>query len=378
LLSLALLLTAAACGQRPEPAAPPESPRLAAPVATAALETRSVLYEATGSVRARSQATLASKLMGMVRRVHVREGQTVRAGQILVEIDPRQVKAQLQGAEAARAEAENGLRASQAARDGAQAAAALAGQTHERYRQMLADKAVSRQEYDEIDARWRQAQSGLAQAEAMLAAASHRLAQAEAGRSAAGVSDADAQVAAPFDAAIIARLVEPGDLAVPGTPLVRLEGREGFRVDVVVPEAYQASLRPDQPLAVTLPAISPAALAGALETVVPAADPRSRTVALQVRLPDDPRLRSGMFARVSIPVAEAGQILVPRAALVRQGQLTGLFLLDSQALARFRLVRTGIEVGERVEVLAGVNAGERYVLQPPPAMVDGTPVESRP
>jgi RND family efflux transporter MFP subunit len=379
LLALLLLLASAACGDKIGPGnqAPQRPAPLAAEAAEALASRRTTHYEAVGALRARSQATLASKSLGTVRRVLAREGQAVTAGQILVEIDRRQVGAQLQASEALRAEAERGLKAAEAAREAARAGAELARLTHERYGQLLAEKAVSRQEFDESQARHRQAQALLEGAEAAAAAAGFRVRGAEAGRAMAAVSDGDATVSAPFAGTVSAKLVEEGDLAAPGTPLLRIEGQAGLRVDLALPEEHLGALQLEQPLAVTVPAAGGAELEGAVETITPWADPRSRTFLVQVRLPHRPGLRSGMFARVRVPLGAAEQILVPRSAILTQGQLTGIFLLDPQAVARFRLVRTGMAVGERVEILSGLKAGERYLPHPPPGLTDGTPVEAR-
>ncbi len=378
--ALLLCLGGTACGDKigPGTRGQENAARLAVPVAAATLSSQVALFEATGTLRARSQATLSSKMMGTVRRVHVREGQTVAAGQILVEIDRRQVGAQLQMSEAMRAEADRGLAAATASRDAAHASAELARLTYERYGQLLGEKAVSRQEFDESEARWRQTRSGLEGAEAAAAAATFRLRGAEAGRAASAVNDMDAFVTAPFAGTVTAKLIEEGDMAAPGMPLLRIEGYTGLRVDLPLPEGYLGALRPEQRLEVSVPAIGGTPIEGALETVTPAADPRSRTFLVQVRLPaDHPALRSGMFARVSIPVGETQRILVPRSAILQQGQLTGLFLVDSQAVARFRLVRTGAPVGSQVEILSGLKPGERFVPQPPPDLTDGTSVEAR-
>ena len=82
-----------------------------------------------------------------------------------------------------------------------------------------------------------------------------------------------------------------------------------------------------------------------------------------------------MFARVQIPIGEHTQLLVPRTAVVSQGQLTGIYLVDGEGIARFRLIRLGRLIANEVEVLSGMDEGDRYVLEPSPGLVDGARVE---
>ncbi|MCP4715294.1 MAG: biotin/lipoyl-binding protein, partial [Deltaproteobacteria bacterium] len=130
-----------------------------APVAVAEMGSKPFLYEAVGTVHARTSSTISSKLMGTVKAVYVREGDTVKKDDLLVEIDERQVAAQLRKAEAGMSEARRALASAGSSRDAARASAKLAKITHERYQKLLAEESVSRQEFDEIEARHRQAQA---------------------------------------------------------------------------------------------------------------------------------------------------------------------------------------------------------------------------
>jgi hypothetical protein len=94
-----------------------------------------------------------------------------------------------------------------------------------------------------------------------------------------------------------------------------------------------------------------------------------------VALPEDKDIRSGMFARVEIPVGEAGMLLIPGTAVRHEGQLTGIYLVDSQQVAHFRLIRIGREFGDSLEVVSGLKEGSWYVVDPPPNLIDGVKVE---
>lgn len=366
------------CGEKIEPGhtALPSGPAVKAAVAVARAETWPLIYEAVGTVQAEAASTVAAKLMGTITSVRVREGDRVRQGDVLATIDERQVGAQRRQAEAALAEARQAEQAAQAAREAAAAAAELAAATQRRYQTMLARESVSRQEFDEVDARRRQAQAALAQAEDLRKAAGQRVRQAEASLAAAQVSAGDAMVTAAFDGVVTARMVDPGDLAAPGRPLLHMEKAGGHRVDIRVPEAYVRSVRPGQAVAARVEGPAPLSIEGAVDVVAPAADPSSRSFLVKVRLPSGADVRSGTFVRVALAVGEDRLTAIPASALIQEGQLTGLYLVTAEGLARFRLVRTGRSLGDRVEVVSGLAEGSRYVVAPPPGLADGSRVEA--
>jgi hypothetical protein len=93
-------------------------------------------------------------------------------------------------------------------------------------------------------------------------------------------------------------------------------------------------------------------------------------------MPEGPEYKSGMFARVSFPIGGAGILLIPRSAIVVQGQLNGVYVVDETRIARFRLVRIGRTVGQQVEVISGLADGQRYVSTVPLGLKDGVKVES--
>jgi multidrug efflux pump subunit AcrA (membrane-fusion protein) len=345
------------------------------PLETARIVSTPLVYEAVGTVQAGITSNLAARLMGTVENIAVREGDQVKKGEILITLDQRQAKAELHRALAVFSETEQAFSAAISARDGARAHADLAAATYERYLALRREDSVSAQEFDEVEARYRQAQAAGKQAEAMVASATARSRQAKAGLTAAKVTLRDTLIEAPHDGIITGKSVDEGDLATPGQTLLVLETVNGYRIDLVLPETYIEYVRPGQVVSASIPALDLSTADGLISTVVPAADPGSRSFLVKVALPTDVRVKSGMFARVQIPMGEHNQILVPRTAVVSHGQLTGIYLVDAEGVARFRLVRLGRVAANKVEVLSGINEGDRYVLEPSPALVDGARVE---
>lgn len=365
------------CGDQIEPGTTASKPTQAVParVAVAEMTTRPYLYEAVGTVVARTSSTVSGKLMGTVTAVYVREGDAVKQGAVLAEIDDRQVTAQLQQAQAGLAESRQAESAALSARDAALAGVVLARATHNRYLRLIQDESVSRQEFDEVEARRNQAEAAFKQADAMVETVRRRIQQAEAAVAAVAVSKKDATILAPYTGTVTAKMVTVGDLATPGKPLFILEKKGGARVDAVIPEAHMDAIKLNQKLTVTLPALQSQVIEGTVQTIVPVADPQSRSFIVKVDLPANTDIPSGLFARITVPLGDSPMLLIPASAVVAQGQLTGVYLVDADGIARFRLIRTGRKVEYSVEVLSGLPEGSRYVVAPPPTLVDGVRVE---
>jgi multidrug efflux pump subunit AcrA (membrane-fusion protein) len=380
LLLLSLTAALAACGEKIEPGNAKQAPGKAvkASIATASVSQQPFVYEAVATVVARTASTLSSKLMGTVREVHVHEGDLVKQGDLLVVIDQRTVDAGLEKARAGLAEAKRAEASAASARTAAKAAAELADSTYQRYLSLKKEESASQQEFDEIESRHRQAQATLSQTEAMLAAASSRVEQAQAAVAEASVSQKDATIRAPYAGKITAKMIDEGDLASPGTPFLTIEKEGVFCADLVLPEGHIEAVKLDQEVKVAIPALGDAVMTGTVSRIVPTADPKSRSFLVKVALPENSALKSGMFARVAVPVGKAGMLLIPSTAVIPQGQLTGIFIVDEQKIAHFRLIRTGLSYGDALEVLSGLHPGDRYVIAPPITLKDGDIVEVAP
>lgn len=367
------------CGDKIEPGHSPTSTGapVKAQIAEARLGIWPLMFEAVGTVQAETASTIGAKLLGTVTAVRVQEGDRVRTGEVLATIDERQAGAQRQQAEAALAEARRMEQAVRAARDAARAGADLASATYHRFEALFAQESVSRQEFDDVQTRFRQAEAGLVQSEETLKAAIQRVAQFEAALASARVSAADATVKAPFDGIVTAKMVEVGELAAPGRSLLSLEKAGSHRVDIRLPEAYVDTVRLGQKVTVRIGGTPQPAIDGVIDIIAPAADPGSRSFLVKVRLPVTEGMRSGMFARVEIAVGKCRMITVPSSAVIRRGQLTGIFLVTTENVVRFRLIRTGREMGDgKLEVLSGLTDGARFVVNPSPELTDGSRVEA--
>ncbi len=350
LMSVFLLFVCLNCSEKIEPGTTPAGGG-GSPVSVSIIDARSaiqpLLYEAVGTVKAQLSATVSSKLMGVIQAFHVKEGDLVKTGDLLVQLDERQVAAQLRQAQAALAEARQAESGAVSARDAAEAGAQRALLSYRRNRTLLESEAITRETFENVESQHKQAQAALSQAQAMVAAAQFRIRQAQAAVKAATVARKDAQIVAPFDGKVTAKLADAGALAAPGTPLLTMEREGGYRIDLVVPEAYIQSIRTGQSVDVRIPASEGQPIAGTIDVIVPSADQGSRTFLVQVRARR--RIPAIRHVRPGDPRHGESRLLrIPTSAVIRQGQLTGVFMVDAETWRRFRLVRTGRTFGDRV------------------------------
>jgi RND family efflux transporter MFP subunit len=380
LLVLLMILFPLACSDKIEPGTAKKLSPLVkgVTVATARMTDQPLIYEAVGTVQAGISSKLSSKLLGTVESIRVREGDRVKKGEALIILDQRQVKDQVHMAEAGLAEARKALNAAISDREGAAAQKKLSFATYERYRDLKEQAMVSAQVFEEKEAGYQQAEASLERAGAMAAAAHAKVKQAEANLAVVSVTEKDAIIIAPHDGIITAKLVDKGDLASPGTPLITIETTHGFCIDMLLPETYIGYVAPRQKVLVEVPALKTGPLEGNVCTIVPSADQKSRSFIVKINLPIERSVTSGMFARVQVPTGHSRQLLIKRSAIIIRGQLTGLYLVDSDNIAHFRLIRLGKTSGDYVEVLSGLKEGDRYVATPVPALVDGARVEVTP
>jgi len=347
LLTLSFLFLFIGCSEKIDPGnvEPSKKGRVKATVVSAKIISQPSIYESVGTVSSKIVSTISSKLMGAVTEVFVREGDQVKKGDRLATIDDRQAAAMLRQSKAALAETRR-------AETAASAGAELAIATYTRYQNLMKDESVSPQEFDEIKSRYQQAQAGLA-------AAKQRVKQAEAALASAVVNAKDTVIQAPYDGIIRA-----------------IENKDIYVVVLVLPEQYIHTVGLNQEVTVTVFALSNKTFTGNVQEIFPDADTKSRSFLVKVKIPADKALRSGMFARVSIPIGKAGLILIPVSAVIHSGQLTGIYIVDDMQTAKFRLIRTGRRFGESIEVLSGLDEGDRYVSVPPPNLKNGMTVEA--
>jgi RND family efflux transporter MFP subunit len=320
--------------------------------------------EVPGTVRAAQTSEIASQIMGNITQVEVREGDRVRRGQVLAMIDQAQPRAAANQAIAAAMAA-----AKEAAATDSQYA--LAETTLKRYQQLYDKKSVSPQEYDEVKARLEAAQARreAAVANRDQAAAAMQQAQTVLGYTA---------IRAPFTGVIVAKKVDAGALAAPGMALFTIEDTSRFRLEIQVDESNVAAVQKNKPVTVALDALPGAEMKGIVSDVVPAADPATRSFLVKIGLASDSRLHSGLFGRALIARGVRKAVLVPSSAVVERGQLQGVFVLSEAGIAQLRYISLGTPCADAVEVLSGLEDGEKFVQAPGNRDLSGKQIVAQP
>jgi len=306
--------------------------------------------EAVGTVRATQTSQVSSQVMSNIVEIRAHEGDRVKAGQVLAILDDAQSRSGTDQAMAAVTAAEKDLSA-------ADSDLALAGATLKRYQELYEKKSVSPQEFDEIKARYQSAEARRDMAQAGQAQANARLAQA---RTSLGYT----RIRAPFAGVVTEKRADAGMLASPGMPIFTVEDTRRYRLEVTVDESELGFVRVEQVSPVTIDALRNAQLSGKVVEIVPAADPASRSFLVKVELPADSRLRSGLFGRARFPSGERPALLIPQVSVTERGQLQGIYVLDANQIASLRYVSLGQSAGEQIEVLSGLQDGEKLVAAP--------------
>jgi RND family efflux transporter MFP subunit len=332
-----------------EPASREEPPPIPVQTMTATPGESAGSFEASGTTRAIREAVISAKLLGTVVEIKRKAGDFVRAGDLLLRIDDREIAGQI-------GQAEGGLAQ-------ARAAASLAETNLRRFEDLFASGAASALELDQARYQHETAAGAVQQAQAAVASA----------RSYAGYAD----VPAPFDGRVVDKLCEVGDLAAPGRPLMKVEDARQVQAHATLPEGRGRLVAVGQDVAVIVPSLDGRTYAGRVAEVVPAVDLATRTTLVKIDLPEDPDLRSGLYVRAQFATSGAPEIRIPRSALVRRGGMTGVFV-SVQARATYRLLEIGDDPGDDVRVLAGLSGGEEIVLDPPATLFEGLALEAKP
>ena len=427
--------------------------------------------ETTGSVKAELEASLAAKLTARIVRLDVREGDRVRAGQRLVELDARDLDAAIEQAQAgvqsahadyttarttavmetstsaaAIEEARAQVGEDEAALRGAAAKYDLvrAGPRHQEreqaslgvneadasctlaksnldkmatlYREGAISKqiwettaaeeqvaaarlAVARQQRSILDegsrtediraaaqavdvakAAFAQAQAGLkhAQAAALQAdvrreeihSAAAKVTEENAVLDSAQITRVDALIVAPFSGVVSARLADPGGMASPGSPLLKVEGGQ-MRLEAVVPESMMGFIRREMQVPVTLDALPGRPVTGTVVETAPQGDPASHTFIVKLALPEGHGIRSGMFGRARFNVGEDQMLMAPTSAVWERQGLHYVYVIDSRDTAHLRMVTVGDPDDGRIPVLSGLNEGDRIVARDTDRVAEG-------
>jgi RND family efflux transporter MFP subunit len=364
LLILSLLLLAGAACSR-EQSATSVAPETARDIDTVVVQRASApsYYEAVGTVRPVQSATVAAQVMGNLVRVTAREGDRVSRGQLLAVIDDSQARASLDRATAGQNAAQQEIAA-------ADADYSLAESTLKRYQDLFDKKSVSPHEFDEIKTRYEAAKARREMVRAANSGAEAAVAQAR-------TTQSFTQLRSPYSGIVTAKLAETGNLVSPGTPVFVIEDTSSFRLEATVDESGLGFVHPGETVPVVLDAVGSNQLTGKVVQVLPAADPASRTFLVKIELPKGAAIRSGLFGRGRFPSGTREGLTVPVTAVVNRGSMQAVYVLGADQVASLRYITVGRPDEKSVDVLSGLDSGERIVIAPGTRELNGKKIEVR-
>jgi RND family efflux transporter MFP subunit len=295
---------------------------------------------ASGKIEAENSANLSTRMMGYVTKIHVKVGQKVGAGQLLVSINNTDLLAKKAQVDASILQATAGYN--------------NAKKDYDRFVNLYKQQSASQKELDDMTARYEMAKAGLEGAKQM--------------RNEVMAQFSYSNITAPFSGTVINTFVKEGDMANPGMPLLSVEGASRLQVTAMVSENDIASIKKGMPVKVLVKS-SNANLTGKVSEVSVSATNTGGQYLVKINLDKtDSSVLSGMFVNVQFPIenktqaVQTDRVLVPESALVKQGQLTGIYTIGTGNTAILRWLRTGKNFGNQVEVLSGLSANEQYIV----------------
>jgi RND family efflux transporter MFP subunit len=351
-----------------------------AAVTTRAAGTQAAVLNASGYVTARRRATVSSKITGKVVEVNVEEGMAVKEGQVLARLDDVTLRASLALSQAQAEAARRALREIEVRLEEAKVQL-------RRRAQLFKEGIITAAEFDTAEAE-------VASLEARLAAAREQISVAESQIALERTNLEDTVIRAPFSGVAISKDAQPGEMVSPvsagggftRTGISTIVDMASLEIEVDVNESYINRVRPGQPVTAVLNAYPEWAIPGRVITTIPAADRQKATVLVRIAFDQlDPRILPDMGVKVTF-LREADDTdhgdavrnvaLVPKGAVSTEGEQTYVFVVQGDVVDR-RAVRVGGTDGDRLEVLAGLQSGERVVVSPPAELTSGAQVTVR-
>ncbi|MCM8570029.1 efflux RND transporter periplasmic adaptor subunit [Gramella jeungdoensis] len=302
-----------------------------------------------GKIEAVNNAKLSTRMMGYVDKINVEIGDKVRKGQLLVSINNSDLQAKLAQVNAKITEA--------------QAAYNNAEKDYNRFKNLFEENSASQKELDDVTANYEMAKARLEAARQMK-------------------NEVQAQftyvnIRAPFSGVITNKFAEEGDMANPGMPLVAMEAPGAFEVRATVPESEVSSIKEGTEVNVNVKTLDKT-IKGVISEVSASAKNTGSQYPVKISLEDTgDEIRSGMYVSVEVPVKQetaSERVLIPSAAVVHRGALTGIYTVSSQNTALLRWLRLGKSYGDQVEVLSGLKADEKYIIDAEGKLYNGAPV----
>lgn len=327
-------------------------PAVAATVNQVAEANSSKYVSASGKIEAENSANVSTRMMGYITSIKVKTGQKVSKGQLLATVNNTDLQAK-------RAQAEAGITQATAAYNSAK-------KDYDRFVVLLGQKSASQKEMDNVATQFEMAKAGLEAAKQM--------------KNEVMAQFSYANITAPFSGTITNTFVKEGDMANPGMPLMSLEGNTKLQAIVMVSESEISQIKNGMAADIMVKSIDKSFKGNVIEVSSSAKNTGGQYIVKLSLENANESILSGMFANVVFPVEKSNvtaknrMILVPRKAIINQGQLNGIYTVNNDRIAVLRWLRLGKTFGDQVEVLSGLSAGENYIIEAQSKLYNGAKI----
>ena len=340
------------CGSEDKKEVIDNSPAVNVKVKTVSEDNSSPFLTVSGKIEAVKSANISTRMMGYVDKIYVGVGDKVRDGQLLMSVNNADVSAQLAHVNAGITEAE--------------AAYTNAEKDYNRYTSLFKENSASQKELDDITANYTMAKARLESAKQM--------------RNGVNAQMGYANIRAPFDGVVTNKFINAGDMANPGMPLLEVESPGNYQVLAMVPESEILAVKNYSEVTVQIKALNKNVKGKVSEVSTSSKNTGGQYLVKVIIDKTDAQILSGMYATVQFPVARKttnSAIMIPIEAVVKNGQLTGIYTVSQSNTALLRWLRLGRTFGDQVEVLSGLSADEQYIVSAEGKLFNGAKISNQ-
>ncbi|WP_457641904.1 efflux RND transporter periplasmic adaptor subunit [Persephonella sp.] len=326
-------------------------------------------YKVDGTVMSNNNAKVSTKLMAKILDIKVKEGDTVKKGQLIAVLDDSEIKQNIKEAEAALEELAKAREEALAGRKAAKAGYEFAKRTYERFLNLYKENAISKQQLEEIETKMIGAKAQLEMVDAKLKQLDAKEKQVKAKIKYAKIMQSYAYVKAPFDGIVIKKMNDVGDMTAPGMPIVVI-GDKDLRFFAQIDEKLIDKIHIGDKIDIFIETIGKK-VTGTVVEKSKSVDPMNRSFSIKAKIPYVEGITSGMYGKIVIPLESEEKLLVPESAIVKWGQLNGVYVVDNEGILHLRFVKLGEKKDGKVEIVSGIEAGTEIVVENVEKACDG-------
>ncbi|VAW09987.1 Probable Co/Zn/Cd efflux system membrane fusion protein [hydrothermal vent metagenome] len=348
--SISLILFASSCGSDEKKTTVDNTAPIIVKTSAVEADSNNPFVTASGKIQAANSADLSTRMMGYVNKIHVKVGDNVRKGQLLISINNTDLQAK-------RAQVNAGITEATAAYNNAK-------KDYDRFKNLFAENSASQKELDDITAHYKMAKARLESANQM--------------KNEINAQFSYTNIKAPFKGKITNKFIETGDMANPGMPLISVETPGKYEVMAMVPENTISKIESGTEVEVLVKAIQKTLKGKVIEVSTSAKNTGGQYLVKVSLEKTDAKILSGMFSTVQFPIEKdektSAMVLIPTEVLVNRGQLSGIYTISQSNTALLRWLRLGRTYGDKIEVLSGLTADEAYITSAEGKLFNGAKI----